>query len=163
MDTAAQRELARLLARLRQERKQQSGLDRRLVPPDKATAYKVAGMVAEELGWPVRGWKIAAAKAEMQRQLRTDSPIYGRTFFLQPTPHTVVRAELSSPIPEVEYQAKLGIDLPPREKPYTVEEVTDAVDSLHPGLELAECRFVHDAAFPPLPAIEKLRCQRASG
>jgi 2-keto-4-pentenoate hydratase len=153
MDIAAQRELARLLARLRQERKQQSGLDGRLVPPDKATAYKVAGLVAEELGWPVRGWKIAAAKAEMQRQLRTDSPIYGRTFFLQPTPHTVVHAELSSPIPEVEYQAKLGIDLPPREKPYTVEEVTDAVESLHPGLELAECRFIHDQAFPPLPAI----------
>lgn len=153
MDIAAQRELARLLARLRQERTQQSGLDRRLVPPDKATAYKVAGLVAEELGWPVRGWKIAAAKADMQRQLRTDSPIYGRTFFLQPTPHTVVRAELSSPIPEVEYQAKLGVDLPPREKPYTLEEVTDAVESLHPGLELAECRFIHDQAFPPLPAI----------
>lgn len=153
MDIAAQRELARLLANLRQQRKQLSGLERRLVPPDKATAYKVAGMVAEELGWPVRGWKIAAAKEEMQRQLRTDSPIYGRTFFVRPSPHTVVRAELSSPIPEVEYQAKLGADLPPRDKPYSVEEITDAVDSLHPGLELAECRFIHDDAFPPLPAI----------
>lgn len=153
MDSAAQRELARLLANLRQQRKQQSGLDRRLVPPDKATAYKVAGMVADELGWPVRGWKIAAAKEEMQRQLRTDSPIYGRTFFVQATPHTAVRAELSSPIPEVEYQARLGTDLPPRDKPYSVEEVTEAVESLHPGLELAECRFVHDSAFPPLPAI----------
>jgi 2-keto-4-pentenoate hydratase len=27
------------------------------------------------------------------------------------------------------------------------------VASLHPGIELAECRFVHDAAFPPLTAI----------
>ncbi len=153
MDIAAQRELARLLASLRQERRQQSGLDRRLVPPDKATAYKVAAMVAEELGWPVRGWKIAAAKEEMQRQLRTDSPIYGRTYFVQATPHTVERATLLSPIPEVEYQARLGTDLPPRDKPYTVEEVTEAVESLHPGLELAECRFIHDDAFPPLPAI----------
>ena len=24
---------------------------------------------------------------------------------------------------------------------------------MHPGIELAECRFVHDDAFPPLPAI----------
>ena len=31
--------------------------------------------------------------------------------------------------------------------------MTDAVASLHPGLELAECRFIHDASFPPLPAI----------
>ena len=55
-----------------------------------------------------------------------------------------MHARLASPIPEVEYQARLGTDLPPRAKPYTVEEVADAVASLHPGLELAECRFIHD-------------------
>jgi 2-keto-4-pentenoate hydratase len=155
MDPAAQRELARLLASLRREGRQQSGLDTRLVPPDKEAAYRVAALVAEELGWTVAGWKIAAMKEEMQKALRTDSPIYGRVFlqFVKPSPVTVVHAGLASPIPEVEYQAKLAADLPPRDKPYTREEVTDAVASLHPGLELAECRFVHDQAFPPLPAI----------
>jgi 2-keto-4-pentenoate hydratase len=153
MDANSQRELARLLAQLRRDGKQQSGLDRHLVPPDSATAYRVAGLVAEELGWPVLGWKIAAFKDEMQKALRTDSPIYGRTFFVRETPASFVHSKLASPIPEVEYQAKLGVDLPPRDKPYTVAEVTDAVASLHPGLELAECRFIHDAAFPPLPAI----------
>lgn len=153
MDTTAQRELARLLASLRREQRSQSGLAPHLVPADKATAYKIAGMVAEELGWPVLGWKIAAMKEEMQQALRTDSPIYGRVHFVTETPYTTEHARLASPIPEVEYQAKLGRDLPPREKPYSVEEVTDAVASLHPGLELAECRFVHDASFPPLPAI----------
>ena len=153
MDIAAQRELARLLASLRRDGRQQSGLDPRLVPPDKATAYRVAGMVAEELGWPVLGWKIAAQKEEMQRQLRTDSPIYGRVYATRPSPLAVERAKQCSPIPEVEYQAVLGADLPPRAAPYSVEEVTDGVASLHPGLELAECRFVHDAKFPPLPAV----------
>lgn len=153
MDTTAQRELARLLASLRREQRSQSGLAPHLVPPDKATAYRIAAMVAEELGWPVLGWKIAAMKEEMQQALRTDSPIYGRVHFVTETPYTVAHATLASPIPEVEYQAKLGRDLLPREKPYSVEEVTDAVASLHPGLELAECRFVHDASFPPLPAI----------
>jgi 2-keto-4-pentenoate hydratase len=153
MDQSAQRELARLLASLRREGRQQSGLDQRLVPPDKATAYRVARMVEEELGWPVVGWKIAAQKEEMQRQLRTDSPIYGRVYATRTPPLFVERAKQCSPIPEVEYQAVLGSDLPPRDKPYSVEEVTDAVASLHPGLELAECRFVHDAQFPPLPAV----------
>ena len=153
MDIAAQWELARLLAALRHDGRQQSGLAAALVPPDKATAYRVAGLVAEELGWPVLGWKIAAFKEEMQKALRTDSPIYGRTFFVRETPATFVHAGLASPIPEVEYQARLGADLPPRAKPYAIEDVTDAVASLHPGVELAECRFVHDAAFPPLPAI----------
>ena len=153
MDMTAQRELARLLAALRREQRSQSGLAPHLVPPGKATAYKIAGMVAEDLGWPVLGWKIAAMKEEMQQALRTDSPIYGRVYFVAETPHTAVHARLASPIPEVEYQAKLGRDLPPRDKPYTLEEVTDAVASLHAGLELAECRFIHDALFPPLPAI----------
>lgn len=155
MHISHQRELARLLATLRREGRQQSGLDPRLVPPDKETAYRVAQMVADELGWPVAGWKIAATKEEMQKALRTDSPIYGRVFapMVKASPLTVAHAKLCSPIPEVEYQVRLGADLPPRGEPYTVAEVTDAVASLHPGLELAECRFIHDAAFPPLPAI----------
>ncbi len=153
MDMTAQRELARLLASLRRERRSQSGLAPHLVPPDEATAYRIAGMVAEELDWPVLGWKIAAMKEEMQQALRTDSPIYGRVYFAKETPYSAEHATLASPIPEVEYQAKLGRDLPPRDKPYTIEEVTDAVASVHPGLELAECRFIHDASFPPLPAI----------
>ena len=155
MDLSLQHELACLLATLRREGRQQSGLDSRLVPPDKASAYKVARLVAEELGWEVAGWKIAANLDEMQKALRTDSPIYGRVFAprILANPFNVARATLCSPIPEAEYQARLGVDLPPRERPYTEEEVTDAVASLHPGLELAECRFVHDAAFPPLTAI----------
>lgn len=155
MDQSTQRELARLLAGLRREGRQQSGLDQRLVPPDKPAAYRVARMVEEELGWDVAGWKIAAMKEGLQRELRTDSPIYGRVFApsIMVSPGRVEHARQCSPIPEVEYQAVLGIDLPPRAEPYTVQEVTAAVASLHPGIELAECRFVHDAAFPPLPAI----------
>jgi 2-oxo-hept-3-ene-1,7-dioate hydratase len=155
MNRSAERELARLLATLRRERRQQSGLDRHLVPPDKATAYHIARMVEEELGWEVAGWKIAAMKEGLQRQLRTDSPIYGRVFapMIVESPGIVDHATQCSPIPEVEYQARLGSDVPPRARPYTVEEVSEAVASLHPGIELAECRFVHDTAFPPLPAI----------
>jgi len=155
MDTNAERDLARLLATLRRENRQQSGLEARLVPADKDGAYRIARMVEEELGWAVAGWKIAAAKEEMQKALRTDSPIYGRVFApnVRPSPVSVEHTRQVSPIPEVEYMARLGIDLPSRTQPYTIDEVTEAVASLHPGIELAECRFAHDAAFPPLPAI----------
>jgi 2-keto-4-pentenoate hydratase len=155
MTPERQRELARLLAALRRDGREQSGLDPKLVPPDADTAYSVARMVEEELGWQVAGWKIAAFKGEMQAALRTDAPIYGRVFAhnVRPSPVDQELAGLCSPIPEVEYQACLGADLPPRAAPYTVEEVTEAVASLHPGIELAECRFIHDDAFPPLPAI----------
>lgn len=91
----------------------------------------------------------------MQAALRTDSPIYGRVYAgdIHASPLTVIHARQCSPIPEVEFQAVLGADLPPRAAPWRREEVAEAVASLHPGIELAECRFVHDAAFPPLPAI----------
>lgn len=153
--SAAERDLARLLAGLRRDARQQSGLDPALLPVDRDAAYRVAGLVAEELGEAVVGWKIAAAKAEMQRQLRTDAPIYGRVYagHVRPSPVTVEHARQCSPIPEVEYMARLGADLPPRPAPYTLEEVDAAVASLHPGIELAECRFVHDDRFPPLFAV----------
>lgn len=155
MDTKQQRALARLLANLHRDGRQQSGLAAALVPTDKDTAYRVARLVEEELGWEVAGWKIAAMKEEMQQALRTDAPIYGRVFApnIKSSPVTVEHARQCSPIPEVEYQARLGADLPPRAKPYALEEVTEAVASLHPGLELAECRFAHDEHFPPLTAI----------
>ncbi len=91
----------------------------------------------------------------MQAALRTDSPIYGRVYAtgVRPSPLTVAYARQCSPIPEVEFQAVLGADLLPRSRPYTQAEVSDAVATLHPGIELAECRFVHDDQFPPLTAI----------
>ena len=155
MDDTSQRQCAELLAELRRSGRQQSGLDPDLTPPDKETAYRIAELVEEALAVQVVGWKIAATNPEMQRALRTDEPIYGRVYApnIRRSPASFDFPALCSPIPEVEYQASLGADLPPRNKPYTVDEVSGAVASLHPGLELPECRFIHDDQFPPLPAI----------
>ena len=155
MEIKNQRALATLLARLRTEKIQQSGLKEELIPPSKEVAYRVAHLVEQELGWKVKGWKIAATNTEMQRALRTDTPIYGRVYsqFIKQSPVTVNFDDLSSPIPEAEYQVLLGKDLPPRADDYNISEVADAVSSVHPGLELAECRFLHDKKFPPLEAI----------
>ena len=148
-------ELAALLAKLRRHGLQQSGLDQALTPPDPASAYQVAALVEKELGWDVVGWKIAATNQTMQQALRTDAPIYGRVYapHVKPSPYTIAHAGLCSPIPEVEYQIFLNKDLPPRDTPYEQTEIEDAIASVHPGIELAECRFVHDEQFPPLPAI----------
>ena len=153
--SATQRRLASLLATLKSECRQQSGLDHRLVPPDIDAAYQVAALVAKKLDKTVAGWKIAATNPEMQEALRTDRPIYGRGFapMIMSSPATVEHANLCSPIPEVEYQAVMGSDLPSRPSPYIQEGVVDAVASLDPGIELAECRFIHDDSFPPLPVI----------
>ncbi len=148
-------ELAKLLADLRRTNRQQSGLNKKLTPISQADAYKVAHLVEKELGWDVGGWKIAATNTQMQRALRTNSPIYGRVYsqFIAESPVEISFDNLCSPISEPEYQVFLGNDLPPRSEPYELSEVADSIKSMHPGLELAECRFIHDNKFPPLEAI----------
>jgi 2-keto-4-pentenoate hydratase len=155
VDPAAQQELVTQLAELRRNGYQQSGLEPALVPPDADTAYEIAAMVADELGWEVVGWKIAATNKKMQAALRTDAPIYGRVFsgHVKSAPITVAHAPLCNPIPEVEYQVRLGADLPPCAQPYTRAQVEAATAAISIGIELAECRFIHDDNFPALPAI----------
>lgn len=155
MNAKQRQALVELLAGLRRDGRQQSGLAEELTPPDAATAYEIAWDVRAALGWEVGGWKIAAFKTEMQRQLRADAPIYGPVYshLIAASPHSVPHAGQCGPIPEAEFVAKLGQDLPPREAAYTRGEALAAVESFHPGIELAECRFAHDANFPPLPAI----------
>jgi 2-keto-4-pentenoate hydratase len=149
------RALVTLLAQLRRERRQRSGLDAALVPPDADAAYRIAARVEAELGWRRLGWKIAATRPEMQRALRATSPIYGRVYepFLLASPAAMDFAPLLHPLPECEYVVRLAHDLPPRARAYSEAEVREAVAAVSPGIEVAECRFVPDAAFPPLAAI----------
>lgn len=68
MNLDNQRALARMLAGLRRDGRQQSGLMNAIVPPDKETAYRVAQLVADESGWAIAGWKIAAVKPDIAGQ-----------------------------------------------------------------------------------------------
>lgn len=147
--------LVTLLTALRRDGRQQSGLDPALVPADADAAYAIAARVADALEWPVGGWKIAANSREMQRRLRAEEPIFGRVFapFLLRSGVTLTHGDLLHPIVECEYAVRIAEDLPPRDRPYSEDEVADAVASIHPAIEVAECRFAHDAAFPPLPAV----------
>ncbi|MFZ8897216.1 MAG: 2-keto-4-pentenoate hydratase [Alphaproteobacteria bacterium] len=155
MDFPAEKQLVDLLTELRSEGRQQSGLQEHLVPPDQDAAYRVASKVAKQLGWGVVGWKIAANKPRIQAQLRTDRPIYGRVFSgkILKTPGAVEYDKQCSPIPEPEYMVLIGSDLPSRSTPYTRADIIDSVETIHIGIELAECRFVHDEFFPPLSGI----------
>ncbi|MEM7258299.1 MAG: fumarylacetoacetate hydrolase family protein, partial [Pseudomonadota bacterium] len=42
---------------------------------------------------------------------------------------------------EAEFVFTLGHDLPPRDTPYTAAEAAQAIESVHPGLELPDSRF----------------------
>lgn len=138
-------------------RKSQSPLSHLPEPdtPDYDRAFRLQGAVTRELGWEQAGWKIAATNPVMQQALRTTGPIRGRVWrpFVTHSPAEIAHAPLLHPISECEYVVKLARDLPPRATAYIRAEIEDAIDWIAPAIEVAECRFVRDAAFPPLAAV----------
>jgi len=153
-DNAKRDELARRLADARAEGRQITGLDPELVPTSADDAYRINAKVADLLGWAPLGWKIAATTEAVRTKLKTDGPIYGRTFqrFKHTSPARFQHSTLLDPLVECEFFVTLKTDLPARSAPWSLDEITAAVGAVHAGIELAECRFPAHA-LPPLPAI----------
>ena len=154
MTPAARQCLADLLVAARREGRQLRALPDDLLPPTMSDGYAVNDLVAQGLGWPLLGWKIAATTPIMQQRLRTSEPIYGRTYkpFEMLSPAHLPHAALLDPIVECEFFFRLGRDLPPRVTPYDADDVAEAVASVHAGIEIAECRFPLDC-LPAIPAV----------
>jgi 2-keto-4-pentenoate hydratase len=49
-------------------------------------------------------------------------------------------------VAEPEFAFRMRVDLPPRATPYTVQQVLDAVDTLHPAIEIPDSRFADFAS-----------------
>lgn len=146
--------LAAMLASARRDGRQIENLESALVPPDTGSGYDINKRVAELLGWPTLGWKIAGTTEDVRKRLGIDTPIYGRTFrrFGVTSPCRLRRSELLDPLIECEFFVTLGANLPYRDAPWRYDDVRDAVRTVHAGVEMAECRFPMDN-LPPLPAI----------
>ena len=124
------------------------------LPQDAAEGYAIGDEVAAMLGWPRRGWKVAATTPEMQRRLRANEPTRGPIYrhLVQASPAAMPFAPLLDPLIECEIVLCLDKPLPPRAEPWTAAEVQSAIGTVHGGIEVAECRFPMDA-LPPTPAI----------
>lgn len=146
--------LAGQLAAARREVRQLPALPDDLLPRTPAEGYAVNSLVATRLGWAPLGWKIAGTTVAVREKLGIDTPIYGRTFrrFACQSPARFPVRDLLDPLVECEFFVTLARELPPRSAPWTMAEVIDAVETVHAGIEVAECRFPM-AALPPLPAI----------
>ena len=150
-----QEELADLLVEARRNASQLSSLPDDLVPDTVTDAYQVNQLVAERLGWEPLGWKIAGTTDAVRGKLGLDGPIYGRTFrrFECTSPARFKAAELLDPLVECEFFVTLARDLPPRDEPWTLPEVIDAIAEVHAGIEVAECRY---------PRTRCRRCRQSS-
>jgi 2-keto-4-pentenoate hydratase len=146
--------LTELLVAARRDRQQIPNLPDELVPETINAAYSVNESVADHLGWEPLGWKIACTTESVRAKLKVRHPIYGRTFkrFACLSPARFLHAELLDPLVECEFFVTLGKDLPARDEPWTMADVIAAIDTVHAGIEVAECRYP-TRAMPRLPAV----------
>ena len=112
-------------------------------PADRAEGYAVQALLEQRLGAPY-GWKIAATSKAGQAHINVDGPLAGRLFQsrILPSGGVVPEGENRMACAEVEFAFKMGRDLLPRERPYGVEEVLDAVGSVHAAIEVPDSRYI---------------------
>ena len=114
-----------------------------LRPATRLAGYTIQAALPEASGRSVRGWKIAATSTAGQSHINVSGPLAGRILsgqMLEPGA-TVPPQGNRMRVAETEMAFVLGRDLPSRGSGYTVDEVMQAVASLHPAIEIPNSRF----------------------
>jgi 2-keto-4-pentenoate hydratase len=119
------------------------GLEASLRPRDRAEGYAIQGRIENCSDGRLFGWKIAATSEAGQKHINVDGPMAGRILpeTVIPDGGTASMAGNAMRVAEPEFAFRMHADLPPRLSPYTVREVLDAVDTLHPAIEIPDSRF----------------------
>jgi 2-keto-4-pentenoate hydratase len=110
-------------------------------PRTDADAYQIQDAVTRRLGETIGGWKIGVASPTTAAFC---APIFAR--MIRPSPATYTAGELRLVGIEGEIAFRLSRDLPPRSTPYDRAEVI-AGATLHPAIEVVDCRFVDPRAL----------------
>jgi 2-keto-4-pentenoate hydratase len=114
-----------------------------LRPRTRAEGYAIQAALESQSKARLFGWKIAATSEAGQKHINVRGPMAGRLMS-----DTVIADGGTAPmtgnemrVGEPEFAFRMGRDLPPRTRPYRVDEVLAAVDSLHPAIEIPDSRF----------------------
>ena len=118
-------------------------LDDWLRPQDRIEAYAIQAAIERFSTTHLFGWKIAATSEAGQKHINVDGPMAGRILAetVIPDGGTASMAGNEMRVAEPEFAFRMRADLPSRSTPYTVSQVLDAVDTLHPAIEIPDSRF----------------------
>ena len=148
VEDEAARRCARTLWECWQEGRKIDGVADADRPRSLAEGYAVQAALCDVAQDRIAGWKIAATSKAGQSHIGVDGPIAGRLLAgrLKRSPATVALGSNLMRVAEAEFVFGLGEDLPPRDAPYSVHEVMNAVASLTPAIELPDSRYRNFAA-----------------
>jgi 2-keto-4-pentenoate hydratase len=91
----------------------------------------------------VVGWKIAATSAAGQKHIGVDGPLAGPLLANRVLPNgaTIPLDGNIMNVAEAEFCFHFGTSLPKRSTPYSQNEVLNAIDALHPAIEVPDSRY----------------------
>jgi 2-keto-4-pentenoate hydratase len=123
-------------------------------PQDLAEAYAVQDRFAAYLGKPV-GYKIAYINPALQKQLGIAKPMFGRLFEdrVFASPARLASTRFNHILVETEFAFRMARALPARARPWSLDEVVEAVGATIPAFELADTRYVDWRKVAPLDAV----------
>ena len=112
-------------------------------PATREEGYAIQALLEARSAMPLYGWKIAATGKEGQKHINVDGPLAGRLLAerIVPDGGTVPSSPNRMRVAEVEFAFRMGRDLAPREAPFDVGEVLDAVATLHAAIEIPDSRY----------------------
>jgi 2-keto-4-pentenoate hydratase len=136
------------------------GLDSSMRPRDRAEGYAIQAGIEHYSSDPLFGWKIAATSEAGQKHINVDGPMAGRILAetVIPDGGTASMTGNDMRVAEPEFAFRMRVDLPARATPYTVQQVLDAVDTLHPAIEIPDSRFRDFVGAGPAQIIADNAC-----
>ena len=112
-------------------------------PIDRVEGYAIQAKLAELSGQDLTGWKIAATSRAGQAHIGVDGPLAGRLLkdrVLRGGAKVSLRGNLMR-VAEAEFAFRFRRNLEKRTEPYSVNEILDAVGSLHTAIEVPDSRY----------------------
>jgi 2-keto-4-pentenoate hydratase len=114
-----------------------------LAPRTRAEGYAIQQCLAAKSASPLFGWKIAATSTAGQAHINVDGPLAGRLLRERVIDDggDVPFGANHMRVAEAEFAFRMARDVPPRAAPYATSEVLEAVETLHPAIEIPDSRF----------------------
>ncbi|MDA7569094.1 hypothetical protein N8742_05225 [Emcibacteraceae bacterium] len=113
------------------------------LPITKMEAYEIQTYIEKISDFPLFGWKAAATRTRGKKITNIKSPIVGRLIGeRQIVNHGSCDLKGNHMcVAEPELAFKISRDFVPQDTPYTIEEVLNGVESLHPAIEIPNTRL----------------------
>jgi 2-keto-4-pentenoate hydratase len=114
-------------------------------PSTRAAGYAVQARLEARSTPPLFGWKIAATSQAGQVHIAVNGPLAGRLLAerVRPNGAEIPFGANHMRVAEAEFAFRMAVDLPPRAHAFGVDDVLDAVATLHPAIEVPDSRY-HD-------------------